>query len=219
MVLFGKTVYFPGIFSDDNIKKNYRHILDNIKVKYVEFDENIDIVSDKKKFLDTIRKKRVKKIITNCPHTLNILNKLKIKSEHISLTIKKNISNFISEDILKDNLKDNSLQIENKNIFVSYHDPCFLGRYSGIYETPRIILKSLGYEVIEFDMNKKNSFCCGANMSNKYISEKICSKRLATCKTRILVTSCPLCYRHFKKNAKDILTLELSEAILKNAKK
>ena len=45
---------------------------------------------------------------------------------------------------------------------VTYHDPCYLGRYNGIYEPPRRILNSLGARLVEMPRNKANAYCCGA---------------------------------------------------------
>jgi Fe-S oxidoreductase len=45
---------------------------------------------------------------------------------------------------------------------VTYHDPCYLGRYNGIYAEPRRILKQLGLELVEMKRNRSTSYCCGA---------------------------------------------------------
>ncbi len=44
---------------------------------------------------------------------------------------------------------------------VTYHDPCYLGRYNGEYEAPRELLRSLGIEVAEMERSGFRSRCCG----------------------------------------------------------
>jgi len=51
---------------------------------------------------------------------------------------------------------------QNLNMRVTYHDPCYLGRYNRVTNAPREILKMLGIELVEMPRNKENTFCCGA---------------------------------------------------------
>lgn len=44
---------------------------------------------------------------------------------------------------------------------VTYHDPCYLGRYNGEIEAPRAILQHIGAEIIEMERSGMRSSCCG----------------------------------------------------------
>ena len=48
------------------------------------------------------------------------------------------------------------------NRAATYHDPCYLGRYNGVYEPPRAVLRALGVECAEMPRNRSRASCCGA---------------------------------------------------------
>jgi len=86
---------------------------------------------------------------------------------------------------------------------VTYHDPCHLGRASGIYEAPRNILRRVpGIEFIEIERHHENSRCCGAGGGLKAgfpeVQQKMSQQRVrdavATGATDF-VTACPFCYQ------------------------
>ena len=83
---------------------------------------------------------------------------------------------------------------------VTYHDPCYLGRYAGEVDAPRALLKRAGAEVVEPVRTKTNPFCCGAgggllfeeHEKGKRISQERFEQLQATGAGKI-VMACPFC--------------------------
>lgn len=214
------TLYYPGCLTKmalPEIQENYKKILNNLKISYIMIsDEELCCGSPVHKagynedFSDLIEKNKaifkkygVKKIITNCPGCFNTFRDMYgIEVEHMTQVIWKNIRKL--------NLKS----FEGEKI--TYHDPCHLGRYSGIYEEPRLILKELGFDLKEFKQNRENALCCGAGGGLKTNAPKLANKiakiRLKDVKNKV-ITCCPLCYLNLKENS-DQQVLELSEVLV-----
>ncbi len=99
----------------------------------------------------------VKKIITQCPHVYNTF-----KNEYPEFGFE-GIEVYHHSEILAELIKAGKLQPQHKiESTVTYHDPCYLGRYNRVFDPPRFILESIpGLKIEAVDNEREKSTCCG----------------------------------------------------------
>jgi len=98
---------------------------------------------------------------------------------------------------------------------VTYHDPCYLGRWAGVYDAPRHTLEAIpGLELREMPRNREESFCCGGGGGGLWqelpIEQRFAVHRVREALetgARVLVTACPYCVLMFE-DAIKVLELE-----------
>ncbi len=141
----------------------------------------------------------VKKVITPDPHAYNAFRNYygnfgKFETFHHT--------QVLSEVV-------DGLEIEKLGVRVTYHDPCFLGRWNGVYEEPRKVLSKVA-TLIEMPRNRKNAFCCGGGSGNFYTDYLAGKESAAKMRVReaaevadVLVTACPACLIMLESAAKD----------------
>ena len=154
----------------------------------------------------------------------NSVSKMITVSPHCLVTFKKeygedyNISHFC--EILASLIKEGKLKPKKDfgGIKVTYHDPCYLGRHSGVYDAPRDVIKSLpGVEFVEMGRNREQSMCCGGGGGGLWM-EKLKGERLSDLRVEealatganILATACPYCITMFEDS---IRTLNVDDKI------
>lgn len=141
--------------------------------------------------------KGVKRLLTTSPHCL-----YSFKNHYPDLKEKVLVEHYTSllcRLLEGGNLRPNPVSPRK----VTYHDPCYLGRYNGIYDKPRQILHSIpGIELVEMDSNRESSLCCGGGGGGAFMPK---SRRISFGELRIhealktgasvIATSCPYCLR------------------------
>jgi Fe-S oxidoreductase len=132
----------------------------------------------------------VKKVVTSCPHCLKTLGhdykEFGFEAEVVH-------SAALVEQLTRD------VHVARRET-VTYHDPCYLGRYAGQVDEPRQLLERVGAEVAEPVRTRENPFCCGAgggllfeeHESGKRISQERFEQLQAT-GAGTIVMACPFC--------------------------
>lgn len=138
----------------------------------------------------------VSKILTISPHCLH-----SFRRNYEGL---KNIVNVHSTELLDKLIQDGAIKpVNNLDLKVTYHDPCYLGRHSSVYDPPRRILESIpGVTLIEMQNSRERSFCCGGgsggpwkNGSGKESLGEIRIKEAIETGAEVIATACPYCIR------------------------
>lgn len=86
---------------------------------------------------------------------------------------------------------------------VTYHDPCDLGRNSGIYDAPRNVILSIpGVSFTEMEENRQYALCCGGGgdvaMSDPELVDAVAIRRLEQAQAtgaQVILSACQQCKR------------------------
>jgi Fe-S oxidoreductase len=138
----------------------------------------------------------VKKIVTICPHCVRTMSEdwrefgVAPKIEHHS--------EFMARH------KDKLPRADGAGETITYHDPCYLGRYRDVYDEPRAVVAQSG-RLVEPERNHQRSFCCGAGGGLAFLGEETGdrvshtrARELAATGAGTVATACPFCNTMFR---------------------
>ncbi|MGD0765463.1 MAG: heterodisulfide reductase-related iron-sulfur binding cluster [Dehalococcoidia bacterium] len=145
--------------------------------------------------IETLKRYNIKKIVTACPHCYHTL-----KDEYPQFGGDFEVVHHT--EFLLQLIKEGKLQIKTEVAkTVTYQDPCYLGRYHGMYEGPREILTAIpGVNLVEMEGCGSRSLCCGAGGGRMWIEEEpeqrvslLRAKDAAASGSDTVATACPFC--------------------------
>jgi Fe-S oxidoreductase/nitrate reductase gamma subunit len=150
-------------------------------------------VEQMEKCLDLFDKYDITDVVTSSPHCFHTFRneypEAPFSARHYTL-------------VLRELIADGKLRFkEGVTATVTYHDPCYLGRYNRIFDEPREIIRSIpGLNLVEMTHHGADSLCCGGgggrmwqDLNGEVKMSDVRIREAEATGAQILVTACPLC--------------------------
>jgi Fe-S oxidoreductase len=144
--------------------------------------------------VDALKAGRVTKILTSCPHCLKTLG-----DDYSRFGYQAEV---VHSSVLVASLMREVKPADGSRETVTFHDPCYLGRYAGRVDEPRELLARFGGDIREPVRNRDNPFCCGAGGGLLFADKEeepgsrisdVRFKQLQDTGAPTVVTACPFC--------------------------
>ncbi len=211
-----EVIYFAGCMTHltPAIIKSMKEIFTVANVKYWFMDEDktaccgrplmqVGQYEAAKKLIqhnrEQIMSSGAKKLVVSCPICY------KVFKEDYAIP---NVQVQHHSEYLLELMAEKRLPVNKMPYRVVYHDPCELGRGSGIYHQPRLLLDEY-VDLVSIKNEKEKAYCCGGSLANVKIQmnerNQIRDKALdeyLTYQPELLATACPLCKKTFAKSRK-----------------
>ena len=145
--------------------------------------------------IEQLRQVSPERILTHCPHAYNTL-----RNEYPQLDGAFHVvhhSQLLLELLQSGRIRP-TWELQKR---VTYHDPCYLGRYNDVYDAPREVLRSLpGLELVEMERCREDAFCCGGGGGLMWLDVEsgqrvnyLRFEEVEALEVDVIVTACPYC--------------------------
>jgi Fe-S oxidoreductase len=135
-----------------------------------------------------------KKILTSCPHCVKTIG-----DDYRRFGYEVEV---VHSAVFVDELMRGATARTSTPDHVTFHDPCYLGRYAGKVDEPRRLLTNFGADIAEPERHRENPFCCGAGGGLLFADKEeepgsrisdVRFKQLQATGAATVVTACPFC--------------------------
>ncbi len=161
-----------------------------------------------------------KKVVFTCPSCYYAWAHLYPEYTDVSGIQLQHASEFLAELLAR-----NGLALAPVEQVVTYHDPCDLGRKSGVYDAPRAVLARIpGLALREMSASRENALCCGGGgdveVADKEVPSGVAARRIAqvqATQAKVVVSACQQCKRTLQEGARAnkvrVQALDLAELV------
>jgi len=175
--------------------------------------------------VDAIRRLGARRVVMTCPSCYHIFTHT---YRELLGQAMEDIEVLHESELLEKLIAEKRLPLGRLDMTVTYHDPCDLGRKSGLFEPPRRVLQAIpGLKLVEMASNRADSLCCGGGgnveTNSPDLVEQMSARRLAQVQVagaQTIVTACQQCKRTLlgaaRREKARIRTVDLSEIVLKS---
>ena len=149
--------------------------------------------------VEAVRKTGAKRLVASCPSCYHTWKHdyPQIMGEPLGFEV------VHSTEMLEELVAADKLEFKPLEEKVTYHDPCDLGRTSGIYDAPRNVITAIpGVEFVEMKDHHEYSLCCGGGgdveMADKELSAAVGARRIGQAQeteAKYLLSACQQCTR------------------------
>jgi Fe-S oxidoreductase len=153
--------------------------------------------------IEDLKAAGVKKILTSCPHCVKTIGNdyrkfgYEVEIFHTSVFIEE-----LTREWRTTAAAGGSAKALAEREVITFHDPCYLGRYAGTVDEPRALLTRFGADIKEPERNRENPYCCGAGGGLLFADKEeepgtrisdVRFKQLQATGANTVVTACPFC--------------------------
>ena len=155
--------------------------------------------------VELVKRVRAEEVVFSCPSCYYAWAHLYPEVTDVSGIRLRHVTEFLAELIA-----DDPPAMGPVPEVVTYHDPCDLGRKSGVYDPPRELLHRIPeLELREMEANRENALCCGGGgdveVSDPTVSREVAGRRMAQVQAtgaRYVASACQQCRRTLQEGAK-----------------
>ncbi|HSJ52178.1 MAG TPA: (Fe-S)-binding protein, partial [Anaerolineae bacterium] len=132
---------------------------------------------------------------------------------------------YHSVELLAELIGEGKIKLNGFSQSITYHDPCDLGRTSGIYDAPRRVIEAIpGIQFTEMADNRELSLCCGgggdAEMADPSVTAAVSKRRIEQAQAtgaQVVVSACQQCNRTLaeaaRKNRIRMRAMDITEVV------